>query len=86
MSGFIRGVFSDNGAPSFSRVAAGFVVLMAGIWGTVIVLRTGTMPELGGLALFVGVLYGTNVGANAIKGRNGNGNGGTPNGEARPTV
>ena len=60
-AGFWRGVFSEqDGTPSFSRVATGFIVGCALTWVTFIVWKTHGLPELLGLCGFVTVLYGTN--------------------------
>lgn len=64
--GFWRGVFSDGDQPSFSRVASGAVVFFALGWVTHIVWRSHALPDFGGLALFIGTLYGLNVAGNAI--------------------
>ncbi len=58
---FIKGTFSDDdGAPSFSRCASG-LILVAGIgWVTHLVLHNHTLPDLGGLTLFITSPYGVN--------------------------
>ena len=70
--GFWRGVFSEaDGTPSLSRVGTGVLVGFACGWVTAIVRHSNSLPELGGLALFITVLYGTNKltnkGADAMK-------------------
>jgi hypothetical protein len=57
---FWRGVFSDGDQPSFSRVATGFVVAFSLGWVSRIVWKTTTLPDFGGLVLFIGTLYGVN--------------------------
>lgn len=57
---FWRGVFSDSGQPSFSRVATGFIVAFSAGWVTHIVWRSHTLPDMSGLCLFIGTLYGLN--------------------------
>jgi hypothetical protein len=63
---FWRGVFSDDGNPSFSRVASGAVVFFSLGWVTHIVWRNHALPDFAGLSLFVGTLYGLNVASKAI--------------------
>ena len=64
---FWRGVFSDGGIPSFSRVASGALVLVSIVWVTIIVLRTHTLPDFVGLALFISALYGINRASTAAE-------------------
>jgi hypothetical protein len=45
MKDFVLGVFSDGGAPSFSRVATGVVVGFACGWVTAIVRVTHVLPD-----------------------------------------
>lgn len=58
---FWKGVFSDNGSPSFSRIATGFALAFACGWVTAIVMKTHALPDFMGLIGFVGVLYGINT-------------------------
>ena len=57
---FWRGVFSDGGQPSFSRLASGFVVAFSLGWVTHLVWHNHALPDFAGLALFIGTLYGLN--------------------------
>jgi hypothetical protein len=57
---FWKGVFSDNGSPSFSRVATGLIVAFSCGWVTHIVWTSHALPDFAGLALFIGTLYGLN--------------------------
>lgn len=61
---FLRGVFSDNGQPSFSRCASGVIVLSVLVWTSHVIFKTHALPDMGGISLFmstsVGTLYGTN--------------------------
>ena len=57
---FMAGVFSDGGEPSFSRVGGGFALCFACGWITSIVLASHTLPDFGGVCLFIGTLYGVN--------------------------
>ena len=67
MKEFWKGVFSDGDAPSFSRCGTGVLVSAAVTWVTYIVFKTTSLPDLGGLSLFVVVLYGANVTASAAR-------------------
>jgi hypothetical protein len=67
---FWKGVFSEvDGTPSFSRVSTGLIVSFACGWVTAIVRHNHALPDLAGLALFVGTLYGANVIKNAVAGK-----------------
>jgi hypothetical protein len=67
MKPFWKGVFSEaDGTPSFSRVATAVLVVCAVAWVTQIVKATHGLPELGGLSLFITVLYATNRATNAF--------------------
>lgn len=57
---FMAGVFSDDGQPSFSRVGAGIALAFACGWITSVVLHNHALPDFGGVALFIGTLYGVN--------------------------
>ena len=58
---FWIGVFSEpGGGPSFSRVATGVLVAFAAGWVTSVVLHNHALPDFGGLAIFIGTLYGVN--------------------------
>lgn len=63
---FFIGVFSDNGSPSFSRIATAVIVAFALGWVTHLVMHNNSLPDFAGLALFIGTLYGANVGASAL--------------------
>lgn len=56
--GFVKDVFSDNGQPSFARVAAGFALLCSMRWVHYIVMKTGTIPDMTPILFLVGGLYG----------------------------
>jgi hypothetical protein len=64
---FWKGVFSDNGNPSFSRVATGIALVAVICWITHIVRHLHAMPDFSGPSLFVGTLYGLNVGRNIFR-------------------
>jgi hypothetical protein len=58
MRNFLRELFSESGTASFSRLGT-FVALISGcIWVSRIVWKTGALPGLEGLTLFIGTLYG----------------------------
>lgn len=67
MKQFFVGIFSDNGQPSFSRLATGFIVAFSIGWVTHLVLHNHALPDFAGLALFIGTLYGANVAGNILK-------------------
>jgi hypothetical protein len=55
---FCKAMFSTEGTVSFGRVG-GFLALVCSIaWVSWVVWNTKTIPELGGVALFIGTLYG----------------------------
>jgi hypothetical protein len=58
---FWVGVFSDSGTPSFSRVATGLVVVCACAWISYLVYVNHGPPEVGGIVLLIGTLYGINI-------------------------
>jgi hypothetical protein len=71
---FMAGVFTDdNGRPSFSRIGAGLALAFVCGWITEIVRHTHALPEFGGVALFIGTLYGLNVAKNTLTKGGGNG-------------
>jgi hypothetical protein len=58
---FWKWVFCEpDGTPSFARIGTGILLGFACGWVTAVVRWTHGLPELGGLSLFVTVLYGTN--------------------------
>jgi len=62
---FWTGVFSDNGVPSFSRVATALILIAAVTWISYIVYFKREIPDVGGVAILIGTLYGLNVAGNA---------------------
>jgi hypothetical protein len=67
---FWRGVFSEtDGTPSFSRIATAVLVAFAIGWVTALILRNHAMPDVSGLALLIGTLYGVNKISNALPGK-----------------
>lgn len=65
--GFMAGVFSDNGQPSFSRIGSGLALAFSCGWITSIVMRTHVLPDFAGVCMFIGTLYGANVAGNVFK-------------------
>lgn len=75
---FWKSVFSEDGEGSYSRCAAGTVVIAAVAWVTHVVWKTNAIPDLTGISAFVvscaGVHYGLNKASEivgAFKGTNG---------------
>lgn len=65
---FWKWVFCEpDGTPSFARIGTLTLIGFACGWVTSIVIRTRSLPELGGLTMFVGVLYGANKFATSFK-------------------
>ncbi len=60
-------VFSDQGTPSFSRVTTAVIVAAALFWISFIVYETRVIPDVGGVVLLIGTLYGANVAGNVGK-------------------
>jgi hypothetical protein len=78
MGNFFKGVFSDDGVPSFSRSGTALLVLAVVAWVTIIVWRTAMLPDdLISLAAFMSSLYAVNVGGSTVRafGAKGTGNG-----------
>ncbi len=64
---FWRGVFSESdGSPSFSRIASGLSVMFSLGWVTHLVVTNHALPDLGGVALLSGTLYGVNKFSGAV--------------------
>ena len=49
-----------DGTPSFARVGTAVLAAFACGWVTAIVRWTHALPEFGGVAMFVSLLYGSN--------------------------
>ena len=63
-------LFSESGEVSFGRIGA-FVALCASIvWVSHIVFKTHIIPDLAGISLFIGTLYGLSKGLGIFKGGN----------------
>ena len=58
MKQFVHDLFSESGTASFSRVGTFIMLLSACAWVSRIVWKTGALPGLEGLTLFIATLYG----------------------------
>jgi len=63
---FWKGVFSDNGSPSFSRAGTGFALVAAVVWVSYLVWVHKSLPDFSGLIMFIGTLYALNVSSAAV--------------------
>lgn len=55
---FFRELLSDSGAVSFGRMGALVALAASCLWVSWVVYKTSALPDLGGVALFIGTLYG----------------------------
>ena len=55
---FLHQLFSESGEASFSRLGSFLALLFGCAWVSFIVWKTGALPDLEGLALFIASLYG----------------------------
>jgi len=58
MREWIKKLFSESGEASMSRTAAFIALVFACGWVTYLVIKNGALPDLHGIALFVGTPYG----------------------------
>jgi hypothetical protein len=58
MRQWFKNLFSDSGMASMSRTAAFIALLFSCGWVTYLVIKNTALPELGGIAAFVGTPYG----------------------------
>lgn len=58
MRKFLGQLFSESGTASFSRVGTFVALISACVWVSRIVWKTGALPGLEGLTLFIASLYG----------------------------
>ncbi len=58
MKDFLRQLFSESGTASFSRVGTFIALVGACVWVSRIVWKTGALPGLEGLTVFIASLYG----------------------------
>lgn len=49
----LREALSEDGVGSYSRYAGAFSIVVAAIWVTYVVVKTGHLPDLGGVATWV---------------------------------
>ena len=71
MRKFLKNLFSESGEVSFGRIGAYHALVAALVWVSYVVFTTKVIPDLGGISLFIGTLYGLSKGLGAIK-RDGN--------------
>ena len=55
---FLKDLFSESSTASFGRVGAGVALLSSIGWVSWTVYKTNAIPDLGGVSLFIGTLYG----------------------------
>jgi hypothetical protein len=70
MTEFLKGVFSDNGSPSSSRVLTALHAGVACSCLVFVVHKTGSIPDamtLAGLGTFAGVHYALNAARNVLQ-------------------
>jgi hypothetical protein len=58
MKTFLEQLFSDSGNASFSRMGSFLALVFSCFWVSRIVWKTGALPALDGLTLFIVSLYG----------------------------
>ncbi len=58
MKKFLQQLFSESGAASFSRLGSFLALIFGCAWVSRIVWKTGALPSLEGLAIFIASLYG----------------------------
>ncbi len=58
MREFLKQLFSESGEASFSRTGSFLALGISCVWVTYIVWTTRALPNLEGLTLFIGTLYG----------------------------
>lgn len=63
---FLKGIFSDNGAASYSRCASGFIVMAVVGWVSYVIFKTHTIPALDGPSMFLGTGVGVHYGSNKL--------------------
>lgn len=59
-------VAGQEGTPSFSRIAASFIIAFVLTWVTYLVFKTHAMPDLAGPTLFMTGGAGATYGANRV--------------------
>lgn len=64
---WLREVFSEDGQGSFCRVAQGLIVAATLGWISYLVVRTNTMPDLGGPSLFIATGAAGHYGINKME-------------------
>lgn len=77
---FLKELFSDSGKVSFGRVSSSIALICSCCWVSYVVYKTVAIPELGGVALFIGTLYALSKAGETVKAIKGS-NGGTDAGQ-----
>ena len=55
---FLKDLFSESSTASFGRVGAGVALVSSIGWVSWVVYKSNAIPDLGGVSLFIGTLYG----------------------------
>lgn len=55
---YLKDLFSESSTASFGRVGAGIALIASIGWVSWVVFKTNVVPDLGGVSLFIGTLYG----------------------------
>lgn len=55
---WIKNMFSSNSTASFGRVGSLIALLSSIVWVSWVVYNKQAIPDLGGVSLFIGTLYG----------------------------
>ncbi len=64
---WIKDLFSESSTASFGRVGAFIALIASVVWVSWLVYKNGTLPDLSGICLFIGTLYGLSKGISAIQ-------------------
>lgn len=66
MKPVLRQLFSSSSQVSFGRVGAAVALLFVCVWVTYLVLKTHSLPDLAGPAVFIASLYGLSKAGDVI--------------------
>ena len=64
---YLKDLFSESSTASFGRVGAGIALIASIGWVSWAVYKTNAIPDLGGVSLFIGTLYGLSAAKSAAK-------------------
>ena len=64
---FLRDLFSESSTASFGRVGAGIALVASIMWISWVVYKSSAIPDLGGVSLFIGTLYGLSAAKSTVK-------------------